>query len=355
MRTFHMTVQDTQTPEYMFQGFLSIDENSKIPKYQQVVDTIVSDIEIGIVKVGDKIPSINETSEEYYLSRDTVEKAYKILRRRGIITAVRGKGFYVSSTSKNEGKRILLVFNKLSDHKKTIYNSFVKKLGATATVDLQIHHCDSKTLEKIVIESLGKYDYYVIMPHFKEETESVKAAINKIPKDRLLMLNKDIDGIDGEYGCVFEDFELDIHQALYTGIDKIRKYKKLYLVFPTDNYYCSGIKSGFINFCEEENFEYEIIQSAANHEVRHHELYVVIEECDLVEIIKKAAAKNLKLGKNIGVITYNDTPFKEILAGGISVLSTDFVKMGETMADMVQRHSREKIKNPFRMIMRNSI
>ncbi len=350
-----MTVQDTQTPEYMFQGFLSIDENSKIPKYQQVVDTIVSDIEIGIVKVGDKIPSINETSEEYYLSRDTVEKAYKILRRRGIITAVRGKGFYVSSTSKNEGKRILLVFNKLSDHKKTIYNSFVKKLGATATVDLQIHHCDSKTLEKIVIESLGKYDYYVIMPHFKEETESVKAAINKIPKDRLLMLNKDIEGIEGEYGCVFEDFELDIHQALYTGIEKIRKYKKLYLVFPTDNYYCSGITSGFTNFCEEENFEYEIIQSAAHHEVRPHELYVVIEECDLVEIIKKAAARNLKLGKNIGVITYNDTPFKEILAGGITVLSTDFTKMGETMADMVQCHSREKIKNPFRMIMRNSI
>ena len=73
----------------MFEGFLTIDEGSKIPKYQQVVDTIVSDIELGIVKVGDKIPSINETSEEYYLSRDTVEKAYKILRKRGIITAVR--------------------------------------------------------------------------------------------------------------------------------------------------------------------------------------------------------------------------------------------------------------------------
>lgn len=350
-----MTVQDTQTPNHMFQGFLSIDENSKIPKYQQVVDTIVSDIEIGLVKVGDKIPSINETSEEYYLSRDTVEKAYKILRRRGIITAVRGKGFYVSSTSRNEGKRILLVFNKLSDHKKTIYNSFVKQLAPSATVDLQIHHCDSKMLEKIIIESLGKYDYYVIMPHLTDETESVRAAINKIPKDRLLMLNKDISGVEGEYACVFEDFELDIHQALYTGIEKIRKYRKLYLVFPCENYYCKGIRSGFINFCEAEGFEYEIIESTCSHKVSPHELYVVIEEADLVEIIKKAAAKNLKLGKNIGVITYNDTPFKEILAGGITVLSTDFVKMGETMAEMIKAHSRERIKNPFRLIMRNSI
>jgi DNA-binding transcriptional regulator YhcF (GntR family) len=339
----------------MFDGFLTIDENSKIPKYQQVVDTIVSDIEIGIVKVGDKIPSINETSEEYYLSRDTVEKAYKILRKRGIITAVRGKGFYVSSTTRKEGKRILLVFNKLSDHKKTIYNSFVKKLGNTATVDLQIHHSESQMLEKIIIESLGKYDYYVLMPHLREETQSVKAAINKIPKERLLLLNKDVEGIDGEYGCVFEDFELDIHQALYTGIEKLHKYKKLFLVFPTENYYCSGIKQGFINFCEEEGFEYEILERTSRHEVNTSECYVVIEEADLVEIIKQASAKNLKLGKNIGVITYNDTPFKEILAGGISVLSTDFIRMGETMAEMVQNHSRKKIKNPFMLILRNSV
>jgi DNA-binding transcriptional regulator YhcF (GntR family) len=339
----------------MFEGFLTIDENSKIPKYQQVVDTIVSDIEIGLVKVGDKIPSINETSEEYYLSRDTVEKAYKILRKRGIITAVRGKGFYVTSTTKHEGKRILLVFNKLSDHKKSIYNAFVKKLAGNVTVDLQIHHCDSKVLEKIIIESLGKYDYYIIMPHFRDETESVKSAMNKIPKDRLILLNKDMNGVEGDYGCVFEDFELDIHQALYTGLDKIRKYKKLYLVFPTQNYYCSGIKTGFKNFCEEETFDFEIIESTVNHPVSSRELYVVIEEGDLVEVIKKASAKNLKLGKDIGVIAYNDTPFKEILAGGITVLSTDFTRMGETMAEMVQQHSREKIKNPFTLILRNSI
>jgi DNA-binding LacI/PurR family transcriptional regulator len=210
-------------------------------------------------------------------------------------------------------------------------------------------------LEKIIIESLGKYDYYVLMPHLRQETESVKAAINKIPKDRLLLLNKDMEGIDGEYGCVFEDFELDIHQALYTGVEKIRKYKKLLLVFPTENYYCSGIKEGFVNFCEEEGFEYEILERACQHEVHARECYVVIEEADLVEIIKQTAAKNLKLGKNIGIITYNDTPFKEILAGGISVLSTDFVRMGETMAEMVTSFSRQKVKNPFKLILRNSI
>lgn len=193
------------------------------------------------------------------------------------------------------------------------------------------------------------------MPHLKQETDSVKAAVNKIPKERLVLLNKDMSGIDGDYGCVFEDFELDIHQALYTGLDKIKKYNKLILVFPPDNYYCAGISQGFVNFCEEEGFNYEIIERVGSHEVNEGELYIVIEEIDLVELIKKANAQNLKLGEDIGTITYNDTPFKEILAGGITVLSTDFNKMGETLADMIRNRKRVKIKNPFTLIIRNSI
>jgi len=339
----------------MFEGFLSIDENSKIPKYQQVVETIVSDIEIGVVKVGDKIPSINQTSEEYYLSRDTVEKAYKILRKRGIITSVRGKGFYVSSSYKNEERKILLVFNKLSDHKKTIYNAFVTSMGEGYSIDLQVHNSDSRMLEKIIIDSIGRYDYYVLMPHLRQETASIKDIINKIPKERLILLNKDLDGLGKGYGCVFEDFELDIHQALYTGMEKIKKYKKLILVFPTDNYYCAGIKTGFVNFCEEEGFDFEVIERASQHDVKAKELYIAIEEVDVVEILKKANAKNLKLGKNFGIITYNDTPFKEILAGGISVLSTDFNQMGATLADMIKTRKHQHVKNPFKLLIRNSI
>ena len=40
---------------------LKIDHQSGIPKYRQVVEMIVSDIESGIFKQGQRIPSINET------------------------------------------------------------------------------------------------------------------------------------------------------------------------------------------------------------------------------------------------------------------------------------------------------
>lgn len=344
----------TKSKPGAFRDFLEIDEESKVPKYQQLVDTFIADIEIGMVKIGDKIPSINETSEEFYLSRDTVVKAYELLRNQGIITAVRGKGFYVSSTAKMGGKRILFLLNKLSDHKKTIYNSLVRHLPADTIVDLQVHNCDSAILEKSIIENLGKYDHYVIMPHLKEETSSVKAAINKIPKDKLVLVNKDLDGIEGDYDCVYEHFEQDIFQGLTSDLDGIQKYSKLYLIFPANNYYCSGIKMGFVNFCNQYDLDWEITDSTRI-DMEPGDLYIVIEESDLVDIIKQTTSNNLQLGQDVGLISYNSTPFKEILAGGISVLSTDFDTMGSTIADMIMHRNQGKVKNPFRFIRRNSI
>ena len=52
---------------------------------------------------------------------------------------------------------------------------------------------------------------------------------------------------------------------------------------------------------------------------------------------------------------YQDSPFKEILAGGISVLSTKFEMMGETAAKMILQHKKDKIKNPFFLIVRPSL
>lgn len=336
------------------ESFLEIDEDSKIPKYQQLVDTVIAYIELGIVKAGDRIPSINETSVEFYLSRNTVEKAYEVMKNQGIITSIKGKGNYVCDTRKCKKKRILLLFNKLSDHKKTIFNSIVSNLPEDTVVHLQVHHCEFSVLEKIIIENLGKYDHYVIMPHLREETKSIKEAINKIPKDKLVLVNRDLDGIDGDYACVYEDFEFDIYNGLASGLDQIRKYSKLLLVFPVSNFYCDGIKRGFIRFCLTYNLDWEIVNSTRL-DINPGELFILIEESDLVEVIKNASSKDLKLGRDVGVISYNSTPFKEILAGGISVLSTDFEEMGSTIAEMILKKKKEKVKNSFSFIARSSI
>ena len=98
--------------------------DSRIPKYQQVINLIKSDIEQGIFKKGERIPSINETSEDFYLSRDTVEKAYNKLREEGVLVSVPGKGYYVNTAEPTGQLRVLLAINKISAHKKKIVSAF---------------------------------------------------------------------------------------------------------------------------------------------------------------------------------------------------------------------------------------
>jgi len=69
-------------------------------------------------------------------------------------------------------------------------------------------------------------------------------------------------------------------------------------------------------------------------EILYKDAYVVIEETDLVTLIKNCRQKNLQPGQQIGIISYNDTPLEEILLDGITVISTDHAKMGESAAGL---------------------
>ncbi|CAN5837368.1 hypothetical protein BH24BAC1_BH24BAC1_11030 [soil metagenome] len=60
-------------------------------------------------------------------------------------------------------------------------------------------------------------------------------------------------------------------------------------------------------------------------------------------------------GRLVGPIRRNAVPRKEILADGITVISTDHEKMGETTAKMLLGKSREKTRNPFTLIRRISL
>ena len=88
-------------------------------------------------------------------------------------------------------------------------------------------------------------------------------------------------------------------------------------------------------------------------ELQSQDAYVIIEESDLVNLVRQVRKKNLTLGDDIGIISYNETPLKELL--GITVISTDFNAMGETAAYMVLKNKKERVKNVFRYIERNSV
>ncbi|SHF99217.1 transcriptional regulator, GntR family [Mariniphaga anaerophila] len=334
--------------------YLRINHNSEIPKYKQVVDLIVSDIEAGIFKQGQRIPSINETSEDLLLSRDTVEKAYVSLRKKGILSSVRGKGYYVNQVDVCKQLKVALVFNKLSNYKRNIYYSFIETLGNKAATDVFIYNYDLQQFKSIVENHASLYDYFVILPHFKDENADVASVIRTIPRKKVMLVDRNLESLK-DYPIVYQEYEKDIQSALSEGIDFIRKYNSIHLIFPADQYYPVYIKRGFQIFCQVHGLEFSIIDQLCRKDVEKGRAYVIISDDDLYRFIKICRAENWVPGKDVGIVSYNENPVKEILEDGITTISTNHDEIGRIAAQMILTKDFRRIKSPFQFIKRNSL
>lgn len=328
---------------------ISIKENIGVPKYKQIVDSIENAIVNKELVKGSILPSINAICKEYAISRDTVFVAYNQLKTRGIIQSISGKGFYVKSDNIELEQKIFVLFDELNVFKEDLYNSFLKNIGSNSQVDIYFHHFNYDVFSKLIFDSIGNYNHYVIMPANLKNTHLV---IDKLPKEKVYILDQMHHELKS-YASVFQDFEADMYSNLTLGIASLRKYNKLNLLF--QNKQPEGMRNGFVKFCEDHNFNFSILNSLEDSKPEKGEVYIIPDDRNLIVIMKKIKQEALVLGENIGIISYNDTLLKEILEGGITTISTDFKKMGEQLAKMILSNERNQIENCNSFIVRNSL
>jgi DNA-binding LacI/PurR family transcriptional regulator len=90
------------------------------------------------------------------------------------------------------------------------------------------------------------------------------------------------------------------------------------------------------------------------HDIQQYDAYITVEDTDMASIIRATRQKKWKIGKDIGILSYNETTLKSIISDGISTISTDFSLMGKQMAEMVLNREQKTIENKFNMIDRKS-
>ncbi|AYE35731.1 GntR family transcriptional regulator [Clostridium septicum] len=74
---------------------IRIDARSSTPIYEQIIIKIKELILKGIIKPGEKLPSVRELSSIITANPNTVSKAYGELERDGVIESLRGRGTFV--------------------------------------------------------------------------------------------------------------------------------------------------------------------------------------------------------------------------------------------------------------------
>nr|NYE65791.1 DNA-binding transcriptional regulator YhcF (GntR family) [Mucilaginibacter sp. E4BP6] len=338
-----------------FFDFIKIDDYSATPKYLQLVNSILSAIESGKITKDYLLPSINELSYQFEIARDTAEKGYKHLKKIGVINSVPGKGYYVSNVNFRQKLKIFLLFNKLSAHKKIIYDAMVSALGEDVAIDFYIYNNDFNLFKKLLLNKNEDYSHYVIIPHFLEGGENVVDIINTLPKGKLILLDKKLPGISGEYCAAYENFEKDIYNALEQAREQLSKYHTLKIIFPQQSYYPLEILKGFKLFCQQYAFNHQIINDITAEPIACGEVFINLMENDLVILLERIIALNLKVGEDVGVISYNETPLKKILLNGITTISTDFNYMGVIAAKMITENLKKHIEVPFYYTQRSSL
>lgn len=97
-----------------------LDKNSLIPLYIQLENMLFNKIESEEIKTGDLIPSENELSKKYFVSRMTAKKAIDLLAIKGLVERIKGKGTFVIGKE----KKIELPLNRLRG-----FTQKVKEMG----------------------------------------------------------------------------------------------------------------------------------------------------------------------------------------------------------------------------------
>lgn len=299
----------------------------QMSKVTQLADTLSQAISRKEFLEGDPLPSINQLSAQYGVSRDTVFKAFVDLRERGLIDSTPRKGYYVTSQVTN----VLLLLDQYTPFKEALYNSFVKHLPINYKVDLLFHQYSERLFNTILRESIGKYNKYIVMNF---DNEKFSTVLNKINPSRLLLL--DFGKFEKEkYSYICQDFDESFYQALHQLKERLKHYHRLVFLFPKSLKHPQSSKEYFTLFCREQGFLCEIQEDIENLYIHKGVAYIAIKQQDVVKVVKQGRLEGLECGKDFGLLAYNDIPSYEVIDEGITSLSIDWEMMGDEAANFV--------------------
>ena len=341
-------------------GLFNIDVNLHTPIYKQLLSEFERLIDTGELRVGECLPSMNELSAQLNISKETVKKVYSILRERGAIESIHGKGFFVAARQEGRKLRIFLLLDRLSQYKQILYDAFIAEMGDKAEITIYMYNQNIDTFETFIDSALDNYDYYLITPHFPLDAETqgrALKALKRIPNRKLIVLDNWLRSLQGNYGAVYQDMANDIYEGLSSAIDDLRKYNKLHVIILPTSLYGTLIMVGITRFCEEYGIDVAFHYDINENMMHRGDLYLLLNGqlgVGLVEVARMATCSGLKIGTDVGVISYNDSYLSEIILGGLTTVSTDFEQMGRLAAQMVLSNDFQKIKCDFKLIRRKT-
>ena len=75
-----------------------LDPRSGVAPYLQIVQQVKESLRLGVLDVGDQLPTVREVVADLAINPNTVAKGYRELEREGLVEAHPGRGTFITST-----------------------------------------------------------------------------------------------------------------------------------------------------------------------------------------------------------------------------------------------------------------
>ena len=305
-------------------------------KYRQVMDHVMNEIRSGGLKIAGRIPSINEISEEMNMARDTVERAYKELISKGLIYSVPSKGYFVSPESRSKIRPwVHMVLDSLTDSREMFVDGFLEEAQDRLGLTLTVYQENLRLMQTAVKNASSPSKYLVVLPHHFSSPEWVKDTLAHVSGEQLVVVENHAASGPGGHGAVAGDFYFATLQALNEVMSRLDRYQRVVLFTPDDFSFPVGIAQALETVCASRSIDFLVSYPEEDYTLSQGDLLFVLQENDLLHLIKDAAHRNMLPGQHIGIVSYQNNPYTEVLAGGITTLSLDYHAMGRQTAKMI--------------------
>ncbi|GAB1855475.1 GntR family transcriptional regulator [Flavobacteriaceae bacterium MHTCC 0001] len=319
-------------------------------KRDSIVNGIIDAITDNSLKKGDPLPSVNRFIQKFGVARMTVVKALNILKERGVIISQNKVGYFVKDDKLEYQVKVFLFLNRYDSYHETIYNQILDSVhNPNISIDLFFHHCNPDIFNSILHKNMGLYGLYIVTCF---DHPQIKTTLSQIPKRRLLQILRP--PLLNTFPHITQDFNNGLKNELEKFKNRLEKYHEFVLIFSPEMNHPKKIKETFIEFCDKNNISFSVENKLSMDLIVPGKVFGVIEDSDLLSLIQFSEKKGFRIGNQVGVISYNETPMKQIIRDGITVISADFKEMGKAIAEFIMEpvHT-QKVFTP-KLIVRNS-
>ncbi|WP_343210256.1 GntR family transcriptional regulator [Anaerolentibacter hominis] len=325
-------------------------------KYFSLMEQLKEDITSGKIKPGEKLPSENELSDRYHLSRHTVRKALAILINEGYVVAEHGRGTFCSERMRHmkQSRNIAVITTYLSDY---IFPRLIQGIDRVLTANgysiILKNTGNSRTNEARALEDIL--------------TKDIDGLIIEPSKSQILCRHMNLYGLLDEYEIPYifiQGFYPQMEEKPHILMDDCRggylvtKYlldtghKKIAGIFKADDSQGSERHKGYVQAIQEAGIPYDpdmvvwfhtedrrtkpaLMAVRMAEQGRLPDGFVCYNDQIALEVIKALREKRVRIPEDVSVTGYDNSAISENGIINLTTIVHPQERLGEMAAELL--------------------